>query len=123
MRLLEYGDDGEISLAKPLPSNKTPPPYAILSHTWGEEGDEVIFKDFIEGKASCKAKCKPGYDKIRFCARQARRDGLRYFWVDTCCIDKSSSAELSQEIRSMFRHYRNATLCYVYLSGHLFADH
>jgi len=61
-------------------------------------------------------KSKAGYDKIRFCGEQARRDGLQYFWVDTCCIDKSDSAELSEAINSMFRWYRNAAKCYVYLS-------
>jgi hypothetical protein len=46
---------------------------------------------------------KTSFDKIRFCEEQARRDGLHYFWVDTCCIDKSSSAELAEAINSMFR--------------------
>jgi hypothetical protein len=54
--------------------------------------------------------------KSRFCGEQARRDGLQYFWIDTCCIDKSSSAELQEAINSMFRWYRNATKCYVYLT-------
>ena len=59
---------------------------------------------------------KPGYNKIRFCGEQARRDDLQYIWVDTCCIDKSSSAELTEAINSMFRWYREAAKCYVYLS-------
>jgi len=59
---------------------------------------------------------KAGYEKIQFCGEQARRDGLQYFWVDTCCINKSSSAELTEAINSMFRWYREATKCYVYLS-------
>jgi hypothetical protein len=57
-----------------------------------------------------------GYRKIQFCSEQAKKDGLQYFWVDSCCIDKSSSAELSQDINSMFRWYKNAANCYVYLS-------
>jgi hypothetical protein len=61
-------------------------------------------------------KSKTGYNKIRFCGEQARRDGLQYFWVDTCCIDKSNSAELSEAINSMFYWYRDAAQCYVYLS-------
>src|SRR5881275_701533 len=61
-------------------------------------------------------KSKAGYNKIRFCGEQARRDGLRYFWVDTCCIDKSNNNELSEAINSMFRWYRDAAKCYVYLS-------
>jgi hypothetical protein len=61
-------------------------------------------------------KGKAGYKKIRFCGEQAKRDGLRCFWVDTCCIDKSSSAELQEAINSMFRWYRDAAKCYVYLA-------
>jgi hypothetical protein len=61
-------------------------------------------------------KKKVGYKKIRFCGEQARRDGLQYFWVDTCCINKANHAELSQAINSMFHWYRNASQCYVYLS-------
>jgi heterokaryon incompatibility protein (HET) len=60
---------------------------------------------------------KVGYKKIQFCAEQAIRDGLEYFWVDTCCIDKSNNTELSTAINSMFGWYRNAARCYVYLSG------
>jgi hypothetical protein len=61
-------------------------------------------------------KSKAGYSKIRFCGYQAAKDDLQYFWVDTCCIDKSSSAELSEAINSMFRWYHSAAKCYVYLS-------
>ncbi|KAH8587304.1 P-loop containing nucleoside triphosphate hydrolase protein [Bisporella sp. PMI_857] len=74
---------------------------------------EVTFEDLRDGSGMKKA----GYEKTRFCGEQARRDGLQYFWVDTCCIDKSSSAELTEAINSMFRWYREATKCYVYLSG------
>jgi hypothetical protein len=107
MRLLHYNDDGEFSLTQFFADI---PRYAILSHTWGQE--EVTFKDMKEGNGASKA----GFDKIRFCGEQARRDGLHYFWVDTCCIDKSSSAELTEAINSMFRWYQNAIKCYVYLS-------
>lgn len=107
MRLLEYNNDGEFSLTQFFDDI---PPYAILSHTWGLE--EVIFKDMADGNGTSKA----GFDKIRFCGEQARRDGLQYFWVDTCCIDKSSSAELAEAINSMFRWYRDAAKCYVFLS-------
>ena len=61
-------------------------------------------------------KSKAGYVKIRFCGKQAASDRLQYFWVDTCCIDKSSSAELTEAINSMFRWYHDAAKCYVYLS-------
>lgn len=111
MRLLQLGKDGELSLTRDLITNI--PPYAILSHTWGQgDDDEVLFRDIIGKTGEHKA----GYKKILFCGRQAKRDGLDYFWVDTCCIDKTSSAELSEAINSMFRWYRNAQRCYVYLS-------
>lgn len=57
-----------------------------------------------------------GYGKMQFCGEQARRDGLQYLWVDTCCIDKSNAVELQEAINSMFRWYQNALKCYVYLS-------
>ncbi|KIM95395.1 hypothetical protein OIDMADRAFT_134334, partial [Oidiodendron maius Zn] len=59
---------------------------------------------------------KAGWRKIQFCVKQAAADGLEYFWVDTCCIDKSDPAELSKAINSMFRWYRNVKKCYVYLA-------
>jgi hypothetical protein len=58
---------------------------------------------------------KAGYRKIQFCGERARRDGLQYFWVDICCIDKSNSTKLAKAINSMFRWYQNAAKCYVYL--------
>lgn len=86
------------------------PPYAILSHTWGDE--EVTYKDHIEQTALLKR----GYDKIHSCRRLADSEGFQYIWIDTCCIDKSSSAELSEAINSMFNWYRDAGICYAYLS-------
>lgn len=86
--------------------------YAILSHTWGDDNEEVSLKDLT----SLHGKTKKGYRKIRFCGEQAARDGLQYFWVDTCCIDKSNYTELSEAINSMFQWYRGAEKCYVYLA-------
>lgn len=108
MRLLAYSTDDEFSLAEFFDDGI--PEYAILSHRWGAE--EVTFKDLMDGTGKSKA----GYGKIQFCGKQARRDGLQYFWVDTCCIDKSNSTELAEAINSMFRWYQDATKCYVYLS-------
>ncbi|OCK77386.1 hypothetical protein K432DRAFT_304350 [Lepidopterella palustris CBS 459.81] len=110
MRLLKLKDDGEFCLVE-FVGDKIPQ-YAILSHTWGPDYEEVTFKDLVEGTGKRKA----GYQKIRFCGKQAADDDLQYFWVDTCCIDKSSSAELSEAINSMFCWYQNAAKCYVYLS-------
>jgi hypothetical protein len=95
MRLLRLGDGDEVSLVEYTQSSI--PPYAILSHTWNEE--EVTFRDMIEGTG----KDKRGYAKIRLVARLTRLDGLEHFWIDTCCIDKSSRAELSEALNSMFR--------------------
>ncbi|XP_044715953.1 tetratricopeptide repeat domain-containing protein [Hirsutella rhossiliensis] len=111
MRLLKHNSRGEFSLTKDLAGDEIPR-YAILSHTWGTDSDEVSFNDLIHGSGKRKA----GYAKIRFCGEQASRDGLQYFWVDTCCIDKSNNTELSEAINSMFRWYRDAGKCYAYLA-------
>lgn len=88
------------------------PRYSILSHTWGK--DEVSFQDISANLDASTS--KEGFTKIRYCSAQTLADGLRYCWVDTCCIDKTSSAELSEAINSMFRWYREADCCYVYLA-------
>jgi hypothetical protein len=87
------------------------PEYAILSHTWGSDGDDITFAQFNDPKTSSM----PGFSKIRLACFQAKLEDLKYVWVDSCCIDKSSSAELSEAINSMFRWYQNAKICYAYL--------
>ncbi|KAF1941895.1 HET-domain-containing protein [Clathrospora elynae] len=109
MRLLKRLSSGDFELVSF--NDENPPPYAILSHTW-TEGQEVTYKELVAGTG----KDKIGYDKIRFCGVRAAADSLEYFWVDTCCIDKSTSHELSTAINSMFRWYQRASKCYVYLS-------
>jgi hypothetical protein len=111
MRLLEYVSDNDFGLTEDLIGNAIPL-YAILSHRWGPNTEEVTYRDLVDGTG----KGKTGFKKLRFCAEQARRDGLRYFWVDTCCIDKSTSEEVQTSINSMFRWYRDAARCYVYMS-------
>jgi hypothetical protein len=121
------------------------PSYAILSHTWGleevmfsdiqnissdnlysplEPGPEPRMQDLnhsLHGHKGFEAvhplavQRKAGYKKIRYACFQAIMDGHTYLWVDTCCIDKSSSAELTEAINSMFRWYQNAAICYAYL--------
>ncbi|KAF7512917.1 hypothetical protein GJ744_012020 [Endocarpon pusillum] len=100
------------------------PPYAILSHKWGT--DEVTFQDVKQGRGQDKR----GYQKVDYCCEQALQEkrclynssertrelGLSYVWVDTCCIDKSNSAELSEAINSMYHWYRRSAICYAYLS-------
>ncbi|KIW27799.1 uncharacterized protein PV07_07506 [Cladophialophora immunda] len=87
-----------------------PAEYAILSHTWGEE--EVTLHDLTADSA----RRLRGWQKILRCCNLAARDGWQYVWIDTCCIDKSSSAELSEAINSMFSWYRTSSICYVYMS-------
>lgn len=84
--------------------------YAILSHTWGEE--ELSFQEWRSGVGREKA----GYEKVARTCKQACRDRYDYAWVDTVCINKESSAELSEAINSMWQWYANAAVCYAYLS-------
>ncbi|KAH0555717.1 hypothetical protein GP486_006338 [Trichoglossum hirsutum] len=91
--------------------DKSIPKYAILSHTWAKE--EVTFQEWTDRK---KASKKSGYAKIEGLCRQASKDNIKYVWVDTNCIDKTSSAELSEAINSMFAWYRASKICYVYLA-------
>ncbi|KIV98348.1 uncharacterized protein PV09_09814 [Verruconis gallopava] len=109
MRLLKASSIGGFQLVS-FPDDSTPP-YAILSHTWSQD-QEVTYSDLVGGTG----RGKTGFAKIRFCMDRAAYDGITYCWVDTCCIDKSDSAELSTAINSMFRYYQHAKKCYVYLS-------
>jgi hypothetical protein len=85
--------------------------YAILSHTWGKE--EITFPDMADLD---KARRKTGFAKIQGACALAASQGHDYIWIDTCCIDKSSSAELSEAINSMYRWYGSSKVCYAYLS-------
>ncbi|KAE9365529.1 HET-domain-containing protein, partial [Stipitochalara longipes BDJ] len=88
------------------------PPYAILSHTW--ETEEVSFQEMQTGNSTEKK----GYNKIKECCKIAAAAGFEYVWVDTCCIDKTSSAELTEAINSMYLWYQKADVCYVYLADY-----
>jgi hypothetical protein len=96
MRLLEIKSPGEFSLIQV--TSHTDLIYIILSHTW-TDGQEVIYQDLIRSAGYNKS----SYNKIKFCGEQAAMDGLQYFWVDTCCINKSDTDELITAINSMFR--------------------
>jgi len=103
------------------------PQYGILSHTWGDE--EVSYLDYlfltsnlpvtsvgvIHALLKTPRADSAGIKKIQNCCKLARSRGLEWVWVDTCCIDQSSSAELSEAINSMWSWYRDAAECYVYL--------
>ena len=91
------------------------PAYAILSHTW--EDEEVNYAE-IASASSLETLGQPKYSKIRGSVELAKAQKLDYIWVDTCCIDKSSSAELQEAINSMYRWYKNAAVCFVYLSDY-----
>lgn len=87
------------------------PPHAILSHVWGPANDAVSIEDMQAGSA---AKEKPGYIKLRRSSLIAAHDGFKHIWIDTCCIQKSSSIELSEAINSMFCYYQNSDICYAF---------
>ncbi|KAK5710768.1 hypothetical protein LTR17_018684 [Elasticomyces elasticus] len=99
-------------------SEERRPPYMILSHRWGE--DEVSFKEWRKGLKTSGQ----GYEKIIQCCEfiKARPNWPARVWIDTICIDKRSSAELSEAcvpmiaINSMYRWYSQATVCIAYLS-------
>ncbi|KAG7286277.1 hypothetical protein NEMBOFW57_008585 [Staphylotrichum longicolle] len=109
------------SLGPPIPKTEEfigsqIPPYAILSHTWDVDEPEVTLQQLLTSPAPALY-AKAGFRKItQACALAAARDSLAYAWVDTCCIDKTSSAELSEAINSMYAWYRGAAVCYVFLA-------
>lgn len=84
--------------------------YAILSHTWGDE--EASFQDMKTGEATLKK----GWAKVDGACRKAREGKYEYIWIDTVCINKESSAELSEAINSMWLYYSRSHVCYAYLS-------
>ncbi|KAF2092811.1 HET-domain-containing protein, partial [Rhizodiscina lignyota] len=88
------------------------PEYAILSHTWEHDG-ELSFQDMT---AIHQNQERPGYAKVFNTCKRARTDGISYVWIDSCCIDKTSSSELSEAINSMYRWYQKACVCYAFLS-------
>jgi hypothetical protein len=97
-------------------ATESKPKYAILSHTWDPE--EILFEDARYGKDRLQSCGKSGLDKVLKSAKLAGEDGYRYIWIDTCCIDKSSSAELSEAINSMFAWYQRSAVCYAFLSDY-----
>ncbi|KAI6020566.1 heterokaryon incompatibility protein-domain-containing protein, partial [Pisolithus marmoratus] len=107
-----------IHILEELDDETTSDGYAILSHRWGAE---VTHKEMIglmkmeEQKRDEVRECY-GYQKIIKSCEQAKEDGYKWLWVDTCCIDKRSSAELSEAINAMYRWYQNAQVCYAYLN-------
>ena len=104
-KVLEFGDD-EVT------------EYAILSHRWTEQ--EVDYNEIVElakmdEEERSEIRHRDGYRKILQSCERAKQDGYKWLWADTCCIDKRSSAELSEAINSMYRWYENSKICYAYL--------
>ena len=105
-KVLEFGDDEATK-------------YAILSHRWIDP-TEVDYEEMIDlakmnKKESDEIRGRLGYKKLLDTCQQAKKDGYKWVWVDTCCVDKRSSAELSEAINSMYRWYENSKICYAYL--------
>ncbi|KAF2108232.1 heterokaryon incompatibility protein-domain-containing protein, partial [Lophiotrema nucula] len=112
MRLIEIFDGSDnLRLCGPFLDANTPE-YAILSHTWGTTEAEMTFQEMerMDNRSQ-----KPGWEKIKAFCREARKNGFKYAWVDTVCIDKTSSAELSEAINSMYKWYSKAKVCYAFL--------
>lgn len=99
--------------------NEKLPQYAVLSHTWRNDGEELSFQELTTALNEWTEQFKLPESKtakLRGCFQQALQDGLRYVWIDTCCIDRTNAVELTEAINSMFDWYRQASMCYVYLS-------
>ncbi|KAI6145781.1 heterokaryon incompatibility protein-domain-containing protein [Pisolithus tinctorius] len=92
--------------------------YAILSHRWGAEVNYEEMTGLMKMRKEERKEVREryGYQKIIKSCEQAMKDGYEWLWIDTCCIDKRSSTELSEAINSMYRWYRNAQVCYAYLN-------
>ncbi|EUC49598.1 hypothetical protein COCMIDRAFT_66909, partial [Bipolaris oryzae ATCC 44560] len=113
MRLL---NTASLELSRPYVPSEVPD-YAILSHRWSTE--EVTFADISSAPIShpqSQTRTKKGFAKIQGACKLALNDGYNWIWIDSCCIDKSSSAELQEAINSMWRYYVESNICYVYLA-------
>ncbi|KAK7462975.1 hypothetical protein VKT23_007556 [Stygiomarasmius scandens] len=93
--------------------NVSLPPYAIVSHRWLAD-EEVSYEEFVQKRP--EAKKKQGFKKIVQACEQALRDKLEYVWIDTCCIDKRNPAEVSRQVKSMYKLYQHSEVCYAYLA-------
>ncbi|OJT09120.1 Vegetative incompatibility protein HET-E-1 [Trametes pubescens] len=96
--------------------------YAILSHVW-VSNEELSYEGLLAIHSTARNHTDPPryiFDtvpaKVRELCTFARRHGIPYAWLDTCCIDKGSSAELSEAINSMYKWYQMANICIAYLA-------
>ncbi|KAK7440030.1 hypothetical protein VKT23_017281 [Stygiomarasmius scandens] len=100
LKLVKFNDDSTV------------PPYAILSHRWISE-KEVVYAEYFQPRK--ETSFKSGYQKIRAACRKARQDGIRYIWIDTCCIRQGDHGDVAANVTSMYAYYQNAKVCYAYL--------
>ncbi|KAI0973745.1 heterokaryon incompatibility protein-domain-containing protein [Xylaria arbuscula] len=92
------------------------PKYTILSHCWRPEIGEILYEDVESSEPEIwREKRKEVAMKVLKACAETERLGFEYIWVDTCCIDKRSSSELSEAINSMFKWYRKSTKCIAFL--------
>lgn len=55
-------------------------------------------------------------EKIRRSCAVAREAGYgKWLWIDSCCIDKTSSSELSEAINFMYVWYKHSAVCFAFL--------
>ena len=86
--------------------------YAILSHTWYNNGSDNSFQNMDKPESKALAR----YHKILECCGLAQSQVYEFVWIGDCCIDRTSSVELSEAINSMYRWYKIADVWYVYLA-------
>ncbi|KAI6133859.1 heterokaryon incompatibility protein-domain-containing protein [Pisolithus croceorrhizus] len=112
---IQEGAEWEIEILKDHDDETTS--YAILSHRWGTEVSYEQMTGLMDlpERKRVEVKQRDGYQKIIKSCELAMKEGYAWLWIDTCCIDKRSSAELSEAINSMYRWYRNSRVCYTYL--------
>ncbi|KIJ58275.1 hypothetical protein HYDPIDRAFT_34346 [Hydnomerulius pinastri MD-312] len=89
--------------------------YAIFSHRW-DIGEPLFYELSSKRHGQKPTPVGLGYQKlVKFCEK-AKKYGCEYVWSDTCCINKESSSELDEAIRSMYRWYQRAEVCIAYLA-------
>ena len=89
------------------------PKYIIASHRW-KAGTEATIKDIGKKRDTDK----DGYRKVNDFAKYVREHigHVEWLWIDTCCVDQSSSQEVTEAVNSMFRWYSQAEACLAYLA-------
>ncbi|KAF5348035.1 hypothetical protein D9758_010057 [Tetrapyrgos nigripes] len=121
--ILSAGQGGDVSFIKAavattlhrIEEGDAIPPYAILSHRWGKQADEVGYQELFNKRPTTETLQKTGYQKIIAACKQALVHGLQYLWVDTCCINQHDKDDVHRNIKSMFAYYQHSRICFAYL--------